>query len=221
MDTEDKHAVPVDLDGIARYRRDGYVVVRQVLSREHVDACLAALTALATDPELEAGRRDASGAFIALEPAADPAVATAVNRADLIRKFGDFTDASPALAPRGDVGAAARRARRADGAGAGAAAGDGAGEAAQGQRREALAPGRGLFPRQRPQSDVRRLDRARPRDARERLHGGHSRIASPRARPARAGPRHQPLHHQARSGPAGRPPSPCPWILAMRWSSTA
>jgi phytanoyl-CoA hydroxylase len=89
--------VPVDLDGIARYRRDGYMVVRQVLSREHVDACLAALTALATDPELEAGRRDASGAFIALEPAADPAVATAVNRADLIRKFGDFTDASPAL----------------------------------------------------------------------------------------------------------------------------
>jgi phytanoyl-CoA hydroxylase len=97
MDTEDKHAVPVDLDGIARYRRDGYMVVRQVLSREHVDACLAALTALATDPELEAGRRDASGAFITLEPAADPAMVTAVNRADLIRKFGDFTDASPAL----------------------------------------------------------------------------------------------------------------------------
>ena len=55
MDTEDKHAVPVDLDAIARYRRDGYLVVRQVLARDHVDACLAALTALATDPELEAG----------------------------------------------------------------------------------------------------------------------------------------------------------------------
>lgn len=87
----------VDLDSIARYRRDGYLVVRHVLPRDHVDECLAALTALATDPELEPGRRDTSGAFIALEPAADPAAATAANRADLIRKFGDFTDASPAL----------------------------------------------------------------------------------------------------------------------------
>ena len=72
MDTEEACAAPVDLDAIARYRRDGYLVVRRVLSREHVDACLAALAALAADPGLEPGRRDASGAFIALEPTADP-----------------------------------------------------------------------------------------------------------------------------------------------------
>ena len=124
-------------------------------------------------------------------------------------------------AARGDVGPAARGARRADGAGARAAAGDGAGEAAEGQRREALAPGRGLFPRQRPRSDVRRLDRARPRDARERLHGGHSRIAPPRARPARAG---RTTSTSAPSGPiwsGWKIASPCRWIRAMRWSSTA
>ena len=58
---------------------------------------LAALATLAADPGLAPGQRDASGAFIALEPTADPSAATAANRADLIRKFGDFTDASPAL----------------------------------------------------------------------------------------------------------------------------
>ena len=97
MDTEEACEPPADLDAIAQYRRDGYLVVRQVLSRDHVDACLDALAVLAADPGLEPGRRDASGAFIALEPAADPTVATAANRADLIRKFGDFTDMSPAL----------------------------------------------------------------------------------------------------------------------------
>ncbi|MEJ0020586.1 MAG: phytanoyl-CoA dioxygenase family protein [Acetobacteraceae bacterium] len=85
-------AAGLDLEAIARYRRDGYLVVRQVLSRSHVADCLAALTALAEG--LEPDRRDASGAFIALEPDAD---AASVARADLIRKFGDFTDASPAL----------------------------------------------------------------------------------------------------------------------------
>ena len=87
-------ATGLDLDGIARYRRDGYVVLRGVLSRAHVEDCLAALAALAADPLLEPGRRGDSGAFVALEPDADP---RAVDRADLIRKFGDFTDASPAL----------------------------------------------------------------------------------------------------------------------------
>lgn len=77
--------------------REGYLVVPGVLDGSHVAACLAALTALATDPRLQPGQRDRSGAFIALEPAADPTAVTAANRADLIRKFGDFTDASPAL----------------------------------------------------------------------------------------------------------------------------
>src|SRR5271165_1832283 len=87
----------IDLDAIASYRRDGYLVVRQVLPGDHVEDCLAALTALASNPDLKPGQRDGSGAFIALEPAADPAGVTADNRAGLIRKFGDFTDAAPAL----------------------------------------------------------------------------------------------------------------------------
>ena len=90
----DSSAASLDTDTIARYRRDGYVVVRQVLSRDHVAACLTALADLAADPGLQPGQRDGTGAFIALESTAD---ATAAPRADLIRKFGDFTDSSPAL----------------------------------------------------------------------------------------------------------------------------
>jgi phytanoyl-CoA hydroxylase len=90
-------AAGVDPDAMARYRRDGYLVLRQVLSQDHVEACLAALARLAADPGLVPDRRAAHGAFIALEPAADPVTVTAVTRADLIRKFGDFTDTSPAL----------------------------------------------------------------------------------------------------------------------------
>jgi phytanoyl-CoA hydroxylase len=90
----DGSTISLDIEIIAGYRRDGYLVVRQVLSPDHVAACLAALAALAADPGLQPGQRDGTGAFIALEPSADPAAAS---RADLIRKFGDFTDTSPAL----------------------------------------------------------------------------------------------------------------------------
>lgn len=93
MDIE-KGAAPVSLEAIADYRRDGYLVVRQMLSRDHVAACLEALATLAMDASLQPGRRDGTGAFIALEPGTDTAAAS---RADLIRKFGDFTDTSPAL----------------------------------------------------------------------------------------------------------------------------
>jgi phytanoyl-CoA hydroxylase len=91
----DTPAPALDLDAIGRYRRDGYLVVPGVLDRERVEACLAALTALAADPTIAHGPRDGSGAFIALEPDAAPSVTA--DRTDLIRKFGDFTDTSPAL----------------------------------------------------------------------------------------------------------------------------
>ncbi len=99
MDVHVTDAAGASLDDatIAHYRREGYVVLRQVLSRDHVEQCLAALAALAADPALELGRRDGTGAFIALEPTADAGAVAAAARADLIRKFGDFTDASPAL----------------------------------------------------------------------------------------------------------------------------
>ncbi len=87
----------LDLDAIGRYRRDGYLVVPGVLDPRHVGECLAALAALAADPGLLPGRRDGTGAFVALEPAADDPRAAVTDRADLIRKFGDFTDAAPVL----------------------------------------------------------------------------------------------------------------------------
>jgi phytanoyl-CoA hydroxylase len=79
---------------IAAYRRKGYLVMPGMLDSGHVDQCLAALSDLASDPALEPGRRDERGAFIAMEPGAEAAAAP---RVDLIRKFGDFTDASPPL----------------------------------------------------------------------------------------------------------------------------
>lgn len=93
----DTSAPTLDLDAIGRYRRDGYLVVPGVLDPDHVEACLTALTALAADPTIAPGQRNGSGAFIALEPDADPTSAATADRADLIRKFGDFTDTSPAL----------------------------------------------------------------------------------------------------------------------------
>jgi phytanoyl-CoA hydroxylase len=93
----DAPAAALNTETIARYRRDGYVVLRQVLPRDHVGACLTALTALAADPALEPGQRDGRGAFIVLEPSADIAGVGVPDRGDLIRKFGNFTDASPAL----------------------------------------------------------------------------------------------------------------------------
>jgi phytanoyl-CoA hydroxylase len=90
-------AATLELDAIGRYRRDGYLVVPGLLDPHHVEQCLTALGDLAANPGLEPGQRDGTGAFIALEPEADDASAAAMDRADLIRKFGDFTDGSPAL----------------------------------------------------------------------------------------------------------------------------
>ena len=95
MDIEETSAATLSLADIAQYRREGYVVVRGVLSQEHVAECLAALTAIAADPDLQPGQRaGGTGPFIAFEPGADT---RAADSADMIRKFGDFTDASPAL----------------------------------------------------------------------------------------------------------------------------
>jgi phytanoyl-CoA hydroxylase len=91
----DTSAPTLDLEAIGRYRREGYIVVPGVLDPDHLEACLSALAALATDTTLEPGQRHGTGAFIALEPGA--VASTSEGRADLIRKFGNFTDASPAL----------------------------------------------------------------------------------------------------------------------------
>jgi ectoine hydroxylase-related dioxygenase (phytanoyl-CoA dioxygenase family) len=79
-------SVALDAEDIARYRRDGYLIVRGVLEPGHVAACLDALAALSGDPELVGVTRHAGKAFVQLEPGTDT-----------IRKFGDFTEREPAL----------------------------------------------------------------------------------------------------------------------------
>ncbi len=86
-----KDTADVPLEEIARYRRDGYVVIRGLLSRELVADCLDALSALA------AGRLEPAGASIALEPAVASSATPVPNPEDSIRKFADFTAAAPAL----------------------------------------------------------------------------------------------------------------------------
>ena len=84
------------LDAAAHYRRDGYVVIRGLLTEQHVAACLDALTRLAEAPDLAAGQ-SREQAFVALEAGEDPARSTAAQRIDLIRKLGNFTDFDTAL----------------------------------------------------------------------------------------------------------------------------
>ncbi|MGH7153379.1 MAG: hypothetical protein ACREF3_05570, partial [Acetobacteraceae bacterium] len=80
-------------DAIAQYRRDGYAVIPGMLSSDHVSACLAALDRIAADARATAAS-DAARPFVALEPGT---AATTAPIADRIRKFGDFTEAEPAL----------------------------------------------------------------------------------------------------------------------------
>jgi hypothetical protein len=49
MDLEHASASALDLDAIAQYRREGFLIVRNMLSLDYVGACLAALAALASD----------------------------------------------------------------------------------------------------------------------------------------------------------------------------
>ncbi|HSU07180.1 MAG TPA: phytanoyl-CoA dioxygenase family protein [Acetobacteraceae bacterium] len=79
----------MDLESIAQYRRDGYTVIRRLLTADHVAACIDALTRIAEHPS--------GDAVVALEPGVDPALAHAEHRADLVRKLGNFTEAEPAL----------------------------------------------------------------------------------------------------------------------------
>jgi phytanoyl-CoA hydroxylase len=85
----------LSLSEIAAYRANGYLVVRGAIGRTLVGDCLTALSDLAS------GTLDRRGVSIALEPAIADGVAedagTARDVGDKIRKFGDFTAASPAL----------------------------------------------------------------------------------------------------------------------------
>ena len=84
------------LEAAAQYRRDGYVVIRRLLTKQHAAACLDALTRLADAPEAASGQ-NREQAFVALEAGVDRAQAGTGQRIDLVRKLGNFTDFDPAL----------------------------------------------------------------------------------------------------------------------------
>lgn len=71
---------------LAAYRRDGFVVLRAIMTAEHVAACLAALGRLAEEPRH-------GETFVALEAGAE----TQSDPVDRVRKFGKFTETDPAL----------------------------------------------------------------------------------------------------------------------------
>lgn len=79
---------PLSAADIARFRRDGFVVLPAVLGPRHVDACIQALTDLAT------GALPSSETSLMFESAAP---ADTADRAQKIRKYMDFTEDAPAL----------------------------------------------------------------------------------------------------------------------------
>jgi phytanoyl-CoA hydroxylase len=79
---------PLAAVDIARFRRDGFVVLPAVLGPRHVAACIQALTDLAT------GALPSSETALMFESAAP---ADTADRALKIRKYMDFTEDAPAL----------------------------------------------------------------------------------------------------------------------------
>ncbi len=147
----------------ARYHRDGYVVVRRLLGPKLVAQCLSALTDLAS------GQQPQGQAGILYEPGQDAARIAAAERIDRVRKFVDFVEDFPPSSARRCCGPCTACSTGCWG-GPRAVPGDGAGQAAAHRLSQAVAPGCLLFPRQRPGDDRRRVDRARCRYARKRLH---------------------------------------------------
>jgi phytanoyl-CoA hydroxylase len=82
---------------LEQYRRDGYLVVRGLLAPDHVAACIDALAALAADETVPTTSIPGEAPFITFEPGVAAFDADAAAAIDRIRKFGNFTDRSPAL----------------------------------------------------------------------------------------------------------------------------
>lgn len=78
-------------DQVAAYRRQGYVVVRNLVGPKLVAACVDAIAGLAD------GRIPRKSTEIAFEPGVDPAKLRPEEREDRIRKFAWYVEDSPAL----------------------------------------------------------------------------------------------------------------------------
>jgi phytanoyl-CoA hydroxylase len=81
----------LDDEGIAAYRRDGYVLVRGLLGPRNVAACTAALA------DLAAGRIAPGETKLMFEAGVDPAALAPDERELRIRKYMDFVKAASAL----------------------------------------------------------------------------------------------------------------------------
>lgn len=82
---------PLTTDQLARYRRDGFVVMKGALDHALVEASKAALSDLAE------GKAPVGDSRAMLERSIDPSLVTAENKLDHVRKFVDFTDDFPVL----------------------------------------------------------------------------------------------------------------------------
>ncbi len=93
MDTSDSIASsgPLSTQEIAAYRRDGYLVVRNMIGPKLVAACIDAISGLAS------GKIPKHSTEIAFEPGVDPEHLQADEREDHIRKFAWYVADSPAL----------------------------------------------------------------------------------------------------------------------------
>lgn len=78
-------------DEIARYRREGWLVMRGLLDASHVAGCLEALQDIAD------GRRPLASSKALLEPEVRAGRASADAAIDRVRKFVDFVEEFPAL----------------------------------------------------------------------------------------------------------------------------
>jgi phytanoyl-CoA hydroxylase len=78
-------------DQVAAYRRQGYVVVRNLIGPRLVAACVDAIAGLAD------GRIPRKSTEIAFEPGVDPTKLRPEEREDHIRKFAWYVEDSPAL----------------------------------------------------------------------------------------------------------------------------
>jgi phytanoyl-CoA hydroxylase len=82
---------PLNEDAIARYRRDGYLVIRNLLGPRNVAACIQALSDLAT------GHIKTRETTLMYEAGTRPEDLSPEGRELHIRKYMDFTEEAPAL----------------------------------------------------------------------------------------------------------------------------
>ncbi len=91
MNAASMNASLLSIPEVAAYRRDGYVVVPKLIGPKLVDACIDAISGLAS------GRLSRQSTEIMFEPGVDASRLRPEEREDHIRKFAWFVEDSPVL----------------------------------------------------------------------------------------------------------------------------